>query len=206
MKKIDSSTVTCAIFAGSNGFSIDNMFMSKSLLEIGGKTLLEYTIESVLELKLPEVYVFCDDNVDLYERLISKYKGVKLIVSDNYGSTFDMLQNYISFFDKYILFLYGNAPRPVRQLKDMIAKDEDILVSGFSKSTKANQIYVNNRFIEPPYFIKKSLIFDSPAITWMTFFNSNKEKISYYRDLYPNEFNSEKEFEEYKEYVRRYFY
>lgn len=205
MKRVDVNSVTGLIFAGNNGFSINDTFMPKSLLETNGKTLLEYTLENVVNLGLSEIYVFCDDYVDLYKQLVEKFKNVKLMVCDNYDSTFTIIQNHISFIGEYFFFLYGNSPKSTRQLRDMMYKNEEIVVTTYEKSSKANLININDRFLEPPYFIKRSAVYDSPAITWLTFFMSNKNKIVYCKDNGPNEFNSLEEFDLYKEYIRKRF-
>ena len=206
MKKVDTNKVTGVIFAGNNGFSYDDVFMPKSLLEVNGRTLLEYTVENMSELKLPEIYVFCDDNEIneiKYHNILARYENAKLIVCDSYDSTLTVVQNFIGLFSEYILFLYGNSPNSAKYLDSLMTSE--MTVSCYDESTKKNKIRVNGKFLEPPYFIKRSLIYDSPAITWLTFFTMNKDKIKFVKDDGPCEFNSKEEFMVYKNYIREKF-
>lgn len=203
-KKVDPDSVTGVVFAGSNGFSCNGVFMPKSLLEVNKKTLLQYTIENMLELNLSEIYVFCDENEIIYNNIVAKYENVHLMVCDNYDSTFFIVQNYIGLFTgEYILFLYENSPNSPKYLESLMTNE--LVVSTYSNSTKKSKIRIDDKFVEPPYFIKKSFVYNTTAITWLTFFTVNKNKITFIKDLGPCEFNTQEEFMTYKDHVSKNF-
>lgn len=231
-KVIDGSITTGVIYAGSNRFSINDRFMPKSLLEVNSKTLLEYTLENMLKLDLSEIYVFCDDCIDEYKKILEQYQNVKLLFCDSYNSTFNVVQNYIGLFNEYIMFIYGNTPKSPRFLKALFNQDEDLVTTSYLNArkesqiidnfedpsvynakksqgiildeTKESQIIINDNLVKPPYLIKKEIAIDSPAITWHTFFTMNKDKLVFVKDDVCD-FDTLEEFQEYQKYVYKNF-
>jgi len=242
-KPIEPNMITGVIYAGSNRFSINDRFLPKSLLEVDGKTLFEYTLENMLKLNLSEIYVFCDDCMDEYKKILERYPDVKLLFCDDYNSTLNVVQNYIGLFNEYIMFNYGSMPKKPRYLKAIYNQDADLVATSYSggkkesqkaeynysvpltaedafsvplveetkksqgiilEITKESRIIVNDQEVHPPYLIKKEIAIDCPAMTWLTFFTMNKEKLVFVKDDICD-FNNLEEFEEFQKYVYKHF-
>ncbi|MCL1901074.1 MAG: hypothetical protein FWG51_01615 [Firmicutes bacterium] len=139
-KPIKENMITGVIYAGSNRFSINDRFMPKSLLEVDAKSLFEYTLENMLKLNLSEIYVFCDDCMDEYKKILEKYPNVKLLFCDDYNSTLNVVQNYIGLFNEYILFNYGSMPKKPRQLKALYNQEEDLVATSYLGAKESQAI------------------------------------------------------------------
>ena len=177
----------------------------KSLVEIDGEPMLNYTLESLREAGFQSVLV-CIDDVHLEKRfqtLCSQFPGVSIVVGEPEKSTFCIAKRYAPLCDSMILFLYGHAPRPpevLERIRSVIAPACGCLVK---KSSVFNPVRLENgQSLEPPFFLQTQLVKRTSATSWAGFFNQYKRVVQTIPAKGPPEFNYPEEFAIYAEYIR----
>jgi len=177
----------------------------KSLVEIDGEPLLNYTLKSLREAGFKSVLV-CIDDARLEERfqtLCSQFPGVSVVVGEPEQSTFCIVKRYSALCDSTVLFLYGHAPRPPEVLEGIRSIIAPACGCLFEKSSVLNSVRLENgKYLEPPYFLKMQLVERTSATSWAGFFNQYKRVVQSISAKGPPEFNCPEEFAIYADYIR----
>lgn len=197
-----------AIVAAGGFASRMGIYQPKPMLSIEGKTLLEYTLNSLQLASVRKILVFNNrEEFQLdYLSIIKKYDNVELVRCNELNSTVKLLYitREISPSMNY-LFCYGNAPRTQMVCRDIIHGSNHLGAINLKQSSRKDLISNGNYFLEPPFFINESTIRPFPEVVlWSDlFFKFKKYTFHYYIDA-PSEFNTQAEWHSYKRYIYDY--
>ena len=209
--------VYAVIMAGGSGTRMTmNLGVSKVLMHVNNKTLLEHTIEQLQQSKIDRIFIVCDHPMyDICVKLarINPFISIYREEKERYESTFLMLYEFLNrnvAISNNLLFVYGHAPRHSTYYNSIIDMntdaDMDIIATQLEKSTRRDIIKGSNgMFIEPPYLIKSELVRKSNSKRWSEFFADNMGKAveiglkSILNE--PNEFNFNNEYLIYMKYI-----
>lgn len=193
-----------AIIAAGGHASRMKILPPKSMLAVNGTTLLEITLRSILGAGVREVLVFTNrkDWLRSQRDMVSKFPRTELILDEGVNSTIELLYlaREIRLSDAY-LFCYGHAPPPSGVVSEICCEDKPLGGMTNFTSTRLDRIKLNNRYLEPPFYIKEELLNSSVQYSkWSRLFSHHQNKIHKVPLAGPPEFNYSNEWNYYRHY------
>lgn len=138
---LDTKIINAAILAAgrSKDFNIPNGFV-----EIENQTVIERSINILLEIGIKKVYIVTGYKSDYYKKLAKKYSEIKLIKNDNYDRNSSyyslcLLKDYLK--DSFIL-LDSDIIYEKKALKKIMNSNEENLILISSETGSKDECYV----------------------------------------------------------------
>jgi len=173
-------TVTAVIAAGGYGTRCDSD-VPKSLLRIGGITYLEVLLIQLTRAGINDAVIYCDRPEHVYQIVILTRDIIptRVLLDQGVTSTFELAKHSTSVVSSSnILFCYGHSPRPAEHLRLLLMQRKLPVVSVVDSTTKKSLInYRDGGYLEPPYLLSVSSLWQSYSSTWISYFAEEVETV-----------------------------
>jgi hypothetical protein len=178
----------------------------KSLIRLGHKSLLETTVQALVDVGLDDILI-ANNRLEFdeeFREICGRYSEVSLVIDRGFANTFLLMLAYSHLLAHRFIFCYGHAPRSSQTIQCIWESDGDVSAGRYASSSRRDAIATSAGFLEPPFLITKPAFERQDAASWSGFFarsGSDVREIGLLGD--EPEFNSPEELGRYHMYLRR---
>jgi hypothetical protein len=172
-------------------------------MDVSGTPFIVLTVAGLMSAGYENILVACDrpEWLSVLAEVLADWPGVLVAEDAGYASTMQLARSFAPFMPGRFVFTYGHAPRSVKQYSALRSETPPAALS-FARTSKSKPIPWHDRFLEPPYLLRRSDLTESWANEWTEFFANFSHTARIVETNDPPEFNYPAELESYVAYAR----